>query len=243
LHLEGPFLNERKRGAHAAEKMQAPTLENIRKFLDRGAGVVKMMTIAPELFSDEALYMLQSAGIILSAGHSDATYQQAIAAFDRGIHVCTHLFNAMSPFLHRAPGLVGAILDHPAVMSSIVADGYHVDIPAIRIAKQVMKDRLFLITDAVTPNESGYYKHQLNGDRYCMPDGTLSGSALTMLAAVRFCMHKVGIEEGEAFRMASLYPAKVLGLENEMGKIAPCYFARWCWIGVHDDVRPVTPLN
>ncbi|WP_052272756.1 N-acetylglucosamine-6-phosphate deacetylase [Flavihumibacter solisilvae] len=240
LHLEGPFLNPQKKGAHAADHMQEPTIKNIEKFLNYGRGVVRMMTIAPELFSDEAIYLLQSAGVILSAGHSNATYEQANAAFARGINVCTHLFNAMSPLSHRAPGLVGAILDHPAVMSSIVADGYHVDIAAIRIAKQVMKDRLFLITDAVTENESGYYRHQLKGDRYCMPDGTLSGSALTMLSAVRFCIDKVGIEESEAFRMASLYPAKVLGLEKELGKIAPGYNAQWSWIGVHDSVRPIS---
>lgn len=240
LHLEGPFLNPQKKGAHAADRMQEPSIENVEKFLQYGRGVIRMMTIAPELFSDEVLYLLQSAGIILSAGHSNATYEQATAAFSRGINVCTHLFNAMSPFSHRAPGLVGAIFDHPTVMSSLVADGYHVDVAAIRIAKQVMKDRLFLITDAVTENESGYYRHQLKGDRYCMPDGTLSGSALTMLSAVRFCIDKVGIDESEAFRMASLYPAKVLGLEKELGKIAPGYNAQWSWIGVHDSVRPIS---
>ena len=240
LHLEGPFLNPQKKGAHSADLMQEPSIANIEKFLEYGRGIIRMMTIAPELFSDEALYLLQSAGVILSAGHSNASYEQATAAFARGVNVCTHLFNAMSPFSHRAPGLAGAIFDHPSVMSSIVTDGYHVDIPAIRIAKQVMKGRLFLITDAVTENENGYYRHKLNGDRYCMPDGTLSGSALTMLSAVRFCVDKVGIDESEAFRMASLYPAKVLGLEKEMGRIAPGYNAQWSWIGVHNSVRPIS---
>ncbi|MBZ5859053.1 N-acetylglucosamine-6-phosphate deacetylase [Flavihumibacter profundi] len=227
LHLEGPFLNAAKRGAHAIDKIQEPTVSNIRKLVDYGKGVVRMMTIALELFSEEAMKILQEAGIIISAGHSNATYTEANSAFDKGIKVCTHLFNAMSPLQHRAPGLVGAILDHPTVMSSIVTDGYHVDAAVIRLAKKLMGERLFIITDAVTENNEGYYQHRLAGNRYVMPDGTLSGSALTMAKAVKYCVEQVGIDEGEALRMASLYPARVLGLEKEWGKIAPGYMARF----------------
>lgn len=223
LHLEGPFLNPKRRGAHAIDKIQEPTLENIRKIIDRGRGVVKLMTIAPELFSDEGLQLLKDAGIILSAGHSDATYDQANAAFGKGVTLCTHLFNAMSPLQHRAPGLVGAILDHGTVLSSLVTDGYHVDPAAIRIAKKAMGERLFIITDAVTANAGGYYQHRLDGNRYVMPDGTLSGSALTMRKAVQFCVEKVGLNVGEALRMASLYPARALGIDHEWGRIAPSY--------------------
>jgi N-acetylglucosamine-6-phosphate deacetylase len=224
LHLEGPFINARKKGAHAADKMQEPTVDNIRKLIDYGKGVIKMMTIAPELFTDEGIQCIQDAGIIISAGHSDATYEEANAAFGKGIGLCTHLYNAMSPLQHRAPGLVGAILDHPTVMASIVADGYHVDAAAIRIAKKIMGERLFLITDAVTNNPDGHYQHRLDGNRYVMPDGTLSGSALTMATAVKFCVEQAGIEEGEALRMASLYPARVLGLDKDWGRIAPGYY-------------------
>ncbi|ULQ51671.1 N-acetylglucosamine-6-phosphate deacetylase [Flavihumibacter fluvii] len=223
LHLEGPFLNVKKRGAHAADKIQEPTVTNIRKLVEYGKGIVKMMTIAPELFTDEGIKILQDAGIIISAGHSDATYEQATAAFGKGIQLCTHLYNAMSPLQHRAPGLVGAIFDHPTVMSSIVTDGYHVDAAAIRIAKKLMGQRLFIITDAVTANPDGHYQHRLEGNRYVMPDGTLSGSALTMVKAVKYCTEQAGIDEGEALRMASLYPARVLGLDKEWGKIAPGY--------------------
>lgn len=230
LHLEGPFLNEKKRGAHALDKIQEPTVENIRKLVDRGRGVVKIMTIAPELFSPEGIEILQEAGIIISAGHSDASYQQANEAFDRGIKVCTHLFNAMSAMMHRAPGLVGAILDHATVMSSIVPDGNHVDAAVIRLAKKLMGPRLFIITDAVTENPDGHYQHRLAGDKYIMPDGTLSGSALTMEKAVRFCIDRVGIAESEALRMASLYPATVIGLDKTWGRIAPGYLANNYWI-------------
>ncbi len=223
LHLEGPFLNVLKRGAHAADKIQEPTPANIQKLVEYGNGVVKMMTIAPELFTDEGIKILQDKGIIISAGHSNATYEQANAAFGKGIGLATHLFNAMSPFQHRAPGLVGAILDHPSVMCSVVTDGYHVDAAAIRIAKKLMGERLFIITDAVTANADGYYQHRLDGSRYIMPDGTLSGSALTMAKAVKFCVEQVGIAEDEALRMASLYPARALGQDMLWGRIAPGY--------------------
>ncbi len=225
LHLEGPFLNPAKCGAHDINKMQEPTVSNIRTITEYGRGIIRFMTIAPELFSDEGLEILKEAEIIISAGHSNASYGEAMAAFEKGVSTCTHLFNAMSALQHRAPGLVGAILDHSWVMSSIVTDGYHVDPVAIRLAKKIMGDRLFIITDAVTENPEGHYRHRLDGNRYVMPDGTLSGSALTMTSAVNYCIEKVGIDASEALRMASLYPAKVLGMDKEWGRIAPGYRA------------------
>ncbi|MFT4022399.1 MAG: amidohydrolase family protein [Flavihumibacter sp.] len=190
--------------------------------------MVKLMTIAPECFSPESLGYLQSTGIILSLGHSNASYEQAMAAFDRGIPLATHLYNAMSGLQHRAPGVVGAVFDHPRVMASVVADGYHVDAAAMRIAKKIMGDRLFLITDAVTQNTEGDYRHILSENRYVMPDGTLSGSALTMYKAVRFCVEQVGIGYDEALRMASMYPARALGIDAYHGKIAPGYWSECC---------------
>ncbi len=230
LHLEGPFLNPVKRGAHILDKIQPPTPENLRALVEPGRGIIKMMTIAPELFEPEQIRYLQDAGIILSAGHSNASFEEANKAFELGISTCTHLFNAMSPLSHRAPGLVGAILAHHQVASSIVPDGYHVDAVVINMAKQLMKERLFIITDAVTENANGSYLHQLRGDHYTIPDGTLSGSALTMLSAVRFCINKAGISTEEALRMASLYPARVLGIDQEWGKLAVGYRAEWFWI-------------
>ncbi|MCA0399169.1 MAG: N-acetylglucosamine-6-phosphate deacetylase [Bacteroidetes bacterium] len=225
LHLEGPFLNKAKKGAHAENRIQAPTIEAIKNLVDYGRGVVKIMTIAPECFSPESLDYMQSKGILLSLGHSNASYEEAMLAFDRGIPLATHLYNAMSGLQHRAPGAVGAIFDHPRVMASIVADGYHVAAAAIRIAKKIMGDRLFLITDAVAQNAAGYYQHRLDGNRYVMPDGTLSGSALTMRKAVSYCVEQVGIEFGEALRMASMYPARALGISQQHGKIAPGYWS------------------
>ena len=148
-----------------------------------GKGVIKIVTLAPEQCDDAVLQLFLDSGIVVSAGHSNANYQQATAAFDKGITAATHLFNAMSPLQHREPGLVGAIYNHPAAMSSLVPDGIHVDFAAVRISKKIMAARLFMITDAVTATNGGDYPHVFKGDRYTMPDGTLSGSALTMIKA------------------------------------------------------------
>ena len=167
--------------------------------------------------------LIKSYGIIISAGHSNAPYNEATDFF-KDIHLATHLFNAMSPLHHREPGLPAAVMLHPEVMVSIVADGYHVDFAMIRLAKKLMGERLFLITDAVTETNEGPYPHELNGDKY-ESNGILSGSALTMMKAVKNCVEKCDIPLDEALRMASLYPAKVLGIDNETGRIEKGYKA------------------
>ena len=133
-------------------------------------------------------------------------FDEAIKAFDIGIDAATHLFNAMSPLHHREPGLPAAIMQHPSVMASIIPDGYHVDFEMINIAKQIMQDRLFIITDAVTETNEGYYPHQLkgdNGDKCYESGGILSGSAITMVKAVKNLVDKADISLPEALRMAS----------------------------------------
>lgn len=221
LHLEGPYISVEKRGAHLEECIRVPTLEMIAKWLSPGRDVVKMMTLAPEVCSADVLKFLLKQNMVVSAGHSNATYAQATLAFQKGIKTATHLFNAMTPLHHRSPGMAGAILDSADVAVSVVADGYHVDFAAIRISKKILGDRLFLITDAVTENLKGRYSHQLQGDKYVIADGTLSGSSLTMLRAVRNCVEKVGISLEESLRMAALYPARIIGLEHQFGKIKP----------------------
>jgi N-acetylglucosamine-6-phosphate deacetylase len=181
-----------------------------------------MITLAPEICSKEIIQLIREASIVISAGHSNARYDEAKKGFSQGISAVTHLFNAMSPLQHRAPGLVGAAMDDDSVMASIIADGNHVEFPAIRIAKQVMRERLFAITDAVTTTSRGYYQHELAGDKY-EAAGILSGSSLTMAKAVQNLVNEVGIEKGEALRMASLYPAKLLKLDHEIGRIEKGY--------------------
>lgn len=218
LHVEGPWISAAKRGAHLEQFIYAPSVEEAGELLEYGKGVITMITLAPEVCSKEVVDLIHSYGVVVSAGHSNASYEQASAAFDAGITAATHLYNAMSPMQHRAPGMVGAILDHPKVMSSLVPDGYHVDFPAIRIAKKIMGNRLFVITDAVTETTEKPYPHHLEGDYY-ESNGVLSGSALTMAKSVRNLVDHVGIELGEALKMVSLYPAQVMKLSDKLGKI------------------------
>jgi N-acetylglucosamine-6-phosphate deacetylase len=232
LHLEGPYINPVKRGAHLANCVKKPTVEEVRRLLQKGEGVFKMMTLAPEQCDEEVIELLKQHGIILSAGHTNATYQQALNAFNKGIPAATHLFNAMSPLQHREPGMVGAIFNHTSVLSSIVCDGIHVDYSVVRIAKKVLQNRLYFITDAVAETTEGEYQHLLRGDRYCLPDGTLSGSALTMLHCVKNAVTHTGIALEEALRMAATYPAQLLP-DQKLGKIEAGYVAAFV---VFDDL-------
>ncbi|HEY9261957.1 N-acetylglucosamine-6-phosphate deacetylase [Chitinophaga sp.] len=225
LHLEGPFMNPKKKGAHLEQYIHAPTQEDIDWILENGRDVVKIMTLAPECCDPELVRQLAAAGIVIFAGHSNATYAQAYTSFDNGIHHATHLFNAMSPLESRAPGIVGAIFDHSRVCASIVADGVHVDFASIRISKKMMQERLFLITDAVEENKEGSYVYLREKDRFVSATGVLSGSCLTMTKAVRNCVEQVGIPLEEALRMASLYPARAIGREQALGRIAVGYDA------------------
>jgi N-acetylglucosamine-6-phosphate deacetylase len=238
LHLEGPYIHPAKRGAHLEQCVKQPTVEEVRMLLEKGEGVFKMMTLAPEQCDEEVIELLLQHNIIVSAGHSNATYKEAMKAFDKGIPAATHLFNAMSPLQHRQPGMVGAVLDHAAVMSSIVCDGVHVDYSVVRIAKNVLKERLFFITDAVTETLEGEYQHRFQGDRYTLPDGTLSGSALTMLQCVRNAVTHVGIELEEALRMASLYPARLMK-NQQLGKIEAGYAAGFVVFDEHLELQRV----
>jgi N-acetylglucosamine-6-phosphate deacetylase len=221
LHLEGPYINPKKKGAHIEKYIKKPCMEEVNMLLDKGRGIIKMITIAPEQCEENIIDRLLQAGILVSAGHSNASYEEAINGFYGGIPAATHLFNAMSPLQGRGSGMVGAIYDHGEVMSSIVCDGIHVDFSSVRISKKLMGERLFFITDAVVEVEHGEYIHIWKGDRYTLPDGTLSGSALTMLQAVKNGVEKVGIPLPEALRMASLYPAKLLGMEGKLGSLQP----------------------
>lgn len=219
VHLEGPYINPVKKGAHLEKFIKKPTIAEIEQLLHRGKDIFRMMTLAPEQCDRACIELLLQHGIIVSAGHSNATYEQAIDGFYQGIPAATHLFNAMSPLQGRQPGMVGAVYDHNDVRCSVVCDGVHVDFASIRISKKIMQDRLFFITDAVTEVSYGEYVHVFKGDRYTLPDGTLSGSALTMLQAVRNGVEKAGFPLPEALRMATLYPATVLGQQEQRGSI------------------------
>lgn len=214
LHLEGPFLNAQKRGAHPEELIVKAQRAAIQDLLADAEGAVRMMTVAPELLDDDCLQLLLDAGVLVSAGHSTATYAEGLTAFAKGIKAATHLWNAMSGLHHREPGLPGAIFRDANVRASIVVDGIHVNYEVVRLSKQLLGERLFLITDAVGACSSGPYQHVRQDDHFTLPDGTLSGSALTLLGAVKNCVEQVGIPLDEAIRMATVYPAALIGQAN-----------------------------
>ncbi|KRT16792.1 N-acetylglucosamine-6-phosphate deacetylase [Pedobacter ginsenosidimutans] len=214
LHLEGPFLNPKRLGAHVPAFVRKASLDEIKKLIDFGDGVIKMMTIAPEIQDDEVIQYLLDHGVVVSLGHSNATFDEATAAYNKGIQTTTHLFNAMSPIHHREPGIPTAVFNHDKAMASIIADGQHIDFEVLKFAQKLLKDRLFLITDAVTACSTGPYQHVQKGNKYVMPDGTLSGSSLTMLEAVKNCVLHCDISLNDAIKMGTLYPAQLVGIEN-----------------------------
>ena len=224
LHLEGPFISTARRGAHAVKYINKPGKKEVNDILKDAAGVVKMVTLAPEICTEEIVRQISGYGIVVCAGHSNATFDEAMKGFSWGIKAVTHLFNAMSPVHHRDPGLPGAAFLSENIMASIVADGIHVDYAMLSIAKRIMNERLYLVSDAVEESTEAAVHHIRQKDRFTLPDGTLSGSALTMMKAVQNCVENARIPLNEALRMASTYPARLMGWDKT-GRIEPGYKA------------------
>lgn len=223
LHLEGPFFNPIRRGAHQEAYIQKPSLAFLEELIERTKGIPTYLTIAPEMFSAEELSLLVGSPIMCSLGHSDATFEQAMNAIEKGVSRITHLFNAMSQWQSRALGLVGASF-HSNAWTSIIADGLHCDFKSLELAYRLKKGRLFLITDAVTNDSSRPYSFLAKEGRFTNAAGVLSGSSLTMMEAIRNCVQQASIPLEEAIRMATVYPAEVANLSDlgsiEVGKRA-----------------------
>ena len=225
LHLEGPYLNVMKKGIHSVDYIR-PSDDSMIDFMCENADVIAKVTLAPEHNDAAHIERLKQAGIVVSIGHTNATYAEARRGFDAGITFATHLFNAMTPMVGREPGVVGAIYDTPDVYAGIIADGFHVDYANIRIAHKIKGEKLVLVTDATAPAgaDMDYFifvgKKVYYRDGKCVDEnGTLGGSALTMIEAVQNTVEHVGIALDEALRMATLYPAKAMGLEEQLGRV------------------------
>ncbi len=189
------------------------------------ADIIAKVTLAPEQNDPEHIARLKAAGIVVSIYHTNATYAEARQGFDAGITFATHLFNAMTPMVGSEPGVVGAIYDTPEVYAGIIADGFHVDYANIRIAHKIKGEKLVLVTDATAPaganidhfifvGKKVYYR-----DGKCVDEnGTLGGSALTMIEAVQNSVEHAGIALEEALRMATLYPATAIGVEERLSE-------------------------
>jgi N-acetylglucosamine-6-phosphate deacetylase len=222
-HVEGPFLSPRRRGVHPAAALRDPDPALLERLL--AAGRVRLMTLAPELpGADELIDILAARGIAISIGHTDATAAQAHAAFDRGARSVTHLFNAMRPFTHRDPGVVGAALARPDVTVQMILDGFHLASETVALVWRAAAGRVALVTDAVAGAAQGDGSYSLGGDEVEVaggaargPNGELAGSVLTMIEALRN-LQRLGAPLSEAVNAATAVPAGVVG-ERTAGRI------------------------
>ena len=227
LHLEGPFLNPGKKGAHNPAHLRLPSAAAIADWSpDEG---VRLVTLAPELSGGrEAAAELARRGVVVSAGHSLATFDEATAGFDAGARYATHLFNAMPALHHREPGLVAAALADPRVTIGLIPDGLHVHPVLVRLLWQLLgPDRLNLVTDAMAamgmePGEYilGDYRVAVDGEAARLDDGTLAGCVVSLYAILRAFLSFTGTPLSAAITTVTATPARLLGLEGSTGRLA-----------------------
>lgn len=227
LHIEGPYISVAKKGIHNPKFIRKMDEAMLNKIVEKGTKATTIITVAPENISGEYISTLANSGIKVALGHTNATYKEVEEKKIFGISLATHLYNGMSSFAHREPGAAGAVLDMD-IKAGIIVDGMHSDYASVRIAKKIMGDRLYLVTDAVSPVGTDMEYFYFEGNKVyhkngkCFgEDGTLGGSALTMDAGVRNLVNHVGITLEEAVRMATLYPAKAVNLDNKYGRLQP----------------------
>ncbi|MBS7702157.1 N-acetylglucosamine 6-phosphate deacetylase [Chelatococcus asaccharovorans] len=228
IHIEGPFIAPAKKGAHDPALIRDLNDGELLRLTHTGLRNV-MMTLAPEAVTNQQIEALIKAGVTVSIGHSNATYEEAMGAFQAGARCVTHLFNAMSQFGSRDPGIVGAALASEQVWCGLIADGHHVHPATMSTAMQAKRGLpFFLVSDAMPTAGSIQNSFLLNGrevtrvgDRLTLEDGTLAGSDIVLIDAVRFMADTVGVALEEALRMASLYPAMALGVTADYGRLVP----------------------
>lgn len=242
IHIEGPHLAVARKGAHDPALIRPMAEADLVALLSTGLETV-LVTVAAETVTPAQIRRLAAGGVIVSIGHSDASYGAVMAAAEAGARCVTHLFNAMSQLGHRAPGVVGAALDNGALWAGLIADGVHVDAAALRVALRAKQGpaRAFLVSDAMPPAGAPGDTFTLSGrtvtrhgGALSFDDGTLAGADLTMDAALRFTVGTLGVPLEEALRMASLYPAEMLR-RTDRGRIAAGQAADLVLLG--DDLR------
>jgi N-acetylglucosamine-6-phosphate deacetylase len=232
IHLEGPYLASARKGVHDAKYFHAPSEDELALLCAPHRGV-RLVTLAPDRVPPASIRVLVAAGVIVCAGHTAADYETTRAALDAGVHGFTHLFNAMTPFGSREPGVVGAALEDAASWCGIIVDGHHVHPASLRVAIAAKaRGRMLLVTDAMPPVGADRPDYVLNGETITVKDGicqtaagVLAGSALDMATAVRNTVQMLGLSLDEAVRMASTWPAEFLGLSESHGRIAAGYRA------------------
>jgi N-acetylglucosamine-6-phosphate deacetylase len=240
LHLEGPFLSKEKRGIHPLEFVTLPTDAMLIEIASYTKYFPIKLTLAPENFKPEQISYLVKHGVIVSVGHTNASFAQAQMAFDNGATTVTHMFNAMSGLTGRNPGVIGAVLANSSYLGLIV-DLLHVDKANVQLMAKLKPTTMYLVTDAVTPTGTDMTefdfagKHLYVRDGRCVDDaGTLGGAYLTMNEAVRNCVNECGVSLEQTLMMATLTPAKLMGLEQEIGKVAKGYRAELIALNLDD---------
>lgn len=220
IHIEGPFLNVARKGIHRADKIRALDDAGFAELIRLRRGRT-LVTLAPERTTPATIRRLVEAGVIVAAGHTEATYAEANAAIAAGLTGVTHLFNAMSPLDTREPGMVGAVLDHPGLIAGIIVDGRHVHPATLRIALRARPLAGFMLVSDAMPSVAGPKQFLLQGRRIrvaegvCIDeDGTLAGSDLDMASAVRNAVKMLGLAPAEALTLASANPARLLRLDG-----------------------------
>ncbi|WP_230482972.1 N-acetylglucosamine-6-phosphate deacetylase [Sphingomonas sp. Leaf21] len=234
IHVEGPVLNPARKGIHDPARFRDLDEEMIAVLTRPRRGRV-MLTVAPERVPLATIKRLVAAGVLVSGGHSEASYEQAIAAFDAGLSGITHLYNAMPAMQQRVPGLAGATLDDPRPYSGLIIDGFHVAAPMLRLALKARPfEKLMLVTDAMSSVgavEKDFVLHgrhiDVAGGKCTYADGTLAGSDLDMGAAVANAVDQLRISVDRAAAMAATHPAAFLGLSHERGSLATGLRADW----------------
>jgi N-acetylglucosamine-6-phosphate deacetylase len=232
IHIEGPFLNVERKGVHDPAKLRELDSSAVGLLTSLGIGRT-LVTLAPEMTKPEIIRKLTTSGIIVSAGHTNATYAQVVAALQHGLTGFTHLFNAMSQLTGRKPGVVGAALESADSWCGIIVDGQHISPVVLRLALRCKpSSRFMLVTDAMPSVGTDARSFKLEGrditvsGNVCIDeDGRLAGSNIDMASCVRNAISLLGVSLPEAVRMASLYPAEFLGLAHELGRIEPGYRA------------------
>ena len=223
VHLEGPYLSREFRGAHREDCVRDCTDAELRVMLEKENHFVRLMTVAPERINAAQLSYLKKQGVKVSFGHSGVDYDTALHFFEETGCCVTHLYNGMPPMHHRKPGHIPAIF-RAKPMTGIIVDGEHVAYPMVRMAYDMMPDSLYLFTDRFTKCPKMGVTHDDTHDYFVRttPEGqkVMCGSNLSMLKAVRNCVEHVDIPIHKALKMASFEPAKVLGIDHEVGLLA-----------------------
>ncbi len=238
LHLEGPFISGEKPGVHEPRFIRTPDARDLDYLTALASRLVGkrgrlLVTLAPERIDDAVLGRLASAGVVLSAGHTAASYERMQEALAAGVRGFTHLFNAMPPPQSREPGPAVAAFEAEEAWCGVIVDGIHVHPAMLRLLLRLKRPgKVFLVTDAMPPVGTEATSFTLYGHtilrregRLVTENGTLAGADIDMVTAVRHCVHLLGLPLEESLRMASLYPASYLGLEDHLGRLAPGYRA------------------